>query len=451
MKAVFRLIQAYFTGTSGLRWISIAGLVGAIAACVVATYLPQTTGAVLFGFLAPMALILGSSMMPLIVGRFLRSHAICVLPHARVKLFLSVLITVALVSFPPPLLNMLGQRALVSPSVLARFSTPKLWIMAAEQVLSLYPVVFLSTSWLYVAIWCVTSKRTLWGLMQAAIVFIAIFYVPSRAIIAIDSSAPSDWNFYFTWALECAITWLAFAAAVFLPPSLRRSDGLRRVVHSVSQRWPLSGNTSGREVDLLLGTARPWMLSLGLALPLGLQLAVGFQWPRTWLLYLVLIAAVSGAIACRAAERSRAIWLRMRWSRDELFQHIERSFWKHNGFAVVMLAVALVGVVRYYDLPVTLLMLGAPLLFIATLLSTYLGLMVTQGLRGSESILGIAVMLSLMGVAVLAARANPEIHIVIAAEIVLLVAGLILRSCAAHRWSHIDWRLCKPDIGAVAR
>ena len=51
--------------------------------------------------------------------RLAKSRTICVLPYGRVKLFLSALITVLIVSVPIPLLGVLEQVVVVPPSVAA--------------------------------------------------------------------------------------------------------------------------------------------------------------------------------------------------------------------------------------------------------------------------------------------------------------------------------------------
>ncbi len=114
----------------------------------------------------------------------------------------------------------------------------------------------------------------------------------------------------------------------------------------------------------------------------------------------------------------------------------------------------MVGIGSYAALPVSLLAMGVPLLILSTILSTYLGLMVTRGLRFAEGALAVVVMLTLMAVAVLAARANgdpQEILMVAEGEVVLAFAAAIIRSVARARWEHIDWLLCRPERAPRAR
>ncbi len=91
---------------------------------------------------------------------------------------------------------------------------------------------------------------------------------------------------------------------------------------------------------------------------------------------------------------------------------------------------------------------------LSTILSTYLGLMVTRGLRFAEGALAVVVMLALMAVAIVAARADGDtrdILIVVGIEALMAVGVIGLRSAAKARWEKIDWMLCRPDRALRAR
>jgi hypothetical protein len=111
----------------------------------------------------------------------------------------------------------------------------------------------------------------------------------------------------------------------------------------------------------------------------------------------------------------------------------------------------MVAIGSYANLPVMLLATGLPLLILGTVLSTYLGLMLTQRLRWSESALAVAVMLALMAVAVLAARNAAGLLIVILLESALALTALALRYVARSRWARIDWMRCRPDRALSGR
>jgi hypothetical protein len=108
----------------------------------------------------------------------------------------------------------------------------------------------------------------------------------------------------------------------------------------------------------------------------------------------------------------------------------------------------------YAALPVSLLVAGLPLLVISTVLSTYLGLMVTRGLRFPEGALAVLVMLALMVVAIIAARSGGgghDIVIVVVMEAALAAGAVALRAAAKSRWTSIDWMLCRPERALRAR
>ncbi|HEY6457646.1 MAG TPA: hypothetical protein VIY90_20405 [Steroidobacteraceae bacterium] len=124
------------------------------------------------------------------------------------------------------------------------------------------------------------------------------------------------------------------------------------------------------------------------------------------------------------------------------------------GFVLGSLSALMIGIGSYAALPVSLLAAALPLLLISTVLSTYLGLMVTRSLRLTQATLAVVVMLALMAVAIVAARSggsSKEIRIVIVLEALLALCGLVLRAAAKSRWSRIDWMLCRPDRALRAR
>jgi hypothetical protein len=96
-------------------------------------------------------------------------------------------------------------------------------------------------------------------------------------------------------------------------------------------------------------------------------------------------------------------------------------------------------------------MAGLPLLVLGTLLSTYLGLMITRGLRWLEIVSGVGVMLSLMALAVLVGRERVDLAAVIAFEIALVVLAIVARFVARRRWTQIDWMMCRPVRAMTAR
>jgi hypothetical protein len=200
---------------------------------------------------------------------------------------------------------------------------------------------------------------------------------------------------------------------------------------------------AGRATDLVLGTARPWLMAAAQVLPVLLAARISNYFPGGWLYCLVLFSVSSAATAGQAAVRSRALWLRTGWSRAELYRHVEWSFWHHNFIVLAVLLAVMVGVGIYFELSPRLLALGVPLLVLGTTLGTYLGLMVTRGMRWPETALGVAVMLALMAGAVLTDRA--QLTQLVALLTGLAVLALVLRAVARRRWDHIDWTASRPE------
>jgi hypothetical protein len=77
------------------------------------------------------------------------------------------------------------------------------------------------------------------------------------------------------------------------------------------------------------------------------------------------------------------------------------------------------------------------------ILSTYLGLMLTRGLRWTEATLGVVIMLAVMGTAVLAASDRDYTVEVLALEAGFAILAVSLRQMARARWHNIDWTLVR--------
>jgi hypothetical protein len=442
MSAIATLVVSYFTRTPGLRWFSLAGLAGIVSCCAVLPFMNTAALTDTLALFTACTLALGAGLMPYMVGRLASSHSIYALPHGRLKLFLSALVTLLIVALPVPLLFTLQQMVTAPPHAAAVFTLWQKARIAGVLFGSTYPTVFLAASWIYLAIYFVTSERSLAGLAKALLVIIALIYVPSQRIVALDPM--------FTWTLlDAVLTWSVFAAWLFLGPRLQNARARRG---SLLRGFPRPARyVPGRELELMLGTTRPWVLAIAMLFPVVIQTLVGFQLPQTWLFYLTLFSVVVGGLAGRAAERSRAVWLRARWSREELFTQVENRFWKHNSVALAALLVLLVIVARVYGLPARVIPLGLPLLVIAMVVSMYLGLMMTRGLRWMESTLAIVLMLALMGVAVMAAREVQDTRAVAVLEGLFAMLAIVLRFIARARWHRIDWMLCRPDRGELVR
>jgi hypothetical protein len=453
MKAVMRLVMTYALGTRLLRAFSIGGIALIALAFLLLRYLPQTDWVLAIAFWGAAALFLGSALMPVMFGRMAQGRLFRVLPQGRVKLLASVFITIAIVALPLPLLEFVAFRQatdLYSQSAHGLTATQlamhaaalgRMRHGAAESFWLTLTASFLTTVGLYLTLWFITSHRSIAGYVKGLLVILFMMYVPSRQLG--DFSATLQGSL-----IQIGAVCFLFGAGFLLWPRWQAlTVGWRGSPRAFFDR-SLGRSVSGREADLVLGIANPWLLIGAQVVPIVFATTIGFYSPAVWLFYLTIFSTVAGAIACHAAERSRVLWLRGDWSRVELFLLVERSFWRHNSFVLGSLIVLMVGIGCYAALPVSLLAAGLPLLLISTVLSTYLGLMVTRSLRFAEGALAVVVMLALMAVAIMAARSaggSKDIAIVVVLEAVLAVAALALRAAAKARWASIDWMLCRPE------
>jgi hypothetical protein len=270
-----------------------------------------------------------------------------------------------------------------------------------------------------------------------------LMFVPPREI--------GDFGKLIVWQLQqIVVMWTVFGAGFMLWPRLKAviaRGASRRSLASVRE----SREVIGREFELLMGTANPWVLIAALVLPSIIATQFIYDLPAVWLYFLTLFSVVAGAVAGQAAERSRALWLRGDWSREALFSQVEQTYWRHNGIVLVSLLLFMIAIGLYAKFPASFLAAGLPLLVLGTLLSTYNGLMITRGLRWFEATLGCTVMGGLMLVAMLAARRKVDVSTVVALEVLLAALVLVLRAEARRRWLQIDWTLCRPDRGLTAR
>jgi hypothetical protein len=88
---------------------------------------------------------------------------------------------------------------------------------------------------------------------------------------------------------------------------------------------------------------------------------------------------------------------------------------------------------------------GMGLLALGVALSTYLGLIVTARVGWRDAILAVAAMLALMATAVYVTAPATATATIVALEAGLAALALFVREVARHRWSRLDWMLCRPE------
>jgi MFS family permease len=443
MKAVARLVWTYFMGTPVLLAFTFAGLILIAVDCYILLTQPHSGDLLWIAVLGVIAFFIGSSLMPVTFGRLSRSHSIGVLPGGRVKLLASAFITIVIVAIP---FGITGPAASVSDMI----SLPELMRNPAAQayVLQLAAIMFtsavLTASWMYLAMWFLTSERNMAGLFKALLVIMVVIFAPAKDI--------QDLTVTITWNLQqIAALWIVFGAGFLLWPRYKAARARRSRERFTGLASVLTGRTAGREFDAMLGTSNPWLLVVSLALPLAIAARFVRETPTVWLYFLTIFSVVTGAYSGQAGERSRALWLRGGWSREALFSAVERSVWRHNGHVLGALMLVTIGIGTYAGFSMSLLLSGLPLTVLGTLLSTYLGLTITRGLRWLEITSGVAVMVLLMALSVLVAREHVDLVTVVALEAGLVVFAVVLRFVARRRWTRIDWMMCRPERVLVMR
>jgi hypothetical protein len=443
MKAVACLVWTYFTGSSATRWLTAGGLVLMLASIYVLLYLPQTEHMLALAWPGLIAFYFGSSLMPLTVGRLSQGRAASILPGARVKLLISVLATVLLAALPVGLLTPLAYVAGMSADVSLLIQNPGLFEYTAGLALITYTSACIAAAWLYVFMWFISSERGLTGYAKACAVLLLL------VLVSISQDVPEGER------LQSSLRHLAVLAVVFSTcflawPNLKRWFAARMRL-SAADPGASAREIAGREIDLLLGNSRPWLLAAVLLLPLAIASFAGVGTPAMWLFYLAIASIVAGGNAERAPGRSRALWLRGGWSRGELFDAVERSAWRHNGLVLLALVLFALGISAHAGMTPSQMAAGIPLILIGTALSTYLGLMLTRGVRALESSLAVAVVMALAAIAAMATDDEVSHGMVAAALVALAAFAVVLRGFARRRWTRIDWSLCRGDAPGHVR
>jgi hypothetical protein len=443
MKAVARLVWSYFMGSLVTRICTFAGIALIVAAAYILVTQPQSDATLWFAIIGMIAFFTGSALMPVMFGRFAASHSIGILPGGRLKLLLSAFVTVIIVSIPAGLVAPVAFVAGNSGNFAEVAKNPDALRYTLQMANLVFTSAMLFAAWLYLAMWLISRQRDLAGFSKGLLVIAVVIFLPARDIQ--DLTVSLSWNL-----LQIAISWLVFGAGFLLWPRYKALRARRSRDRSAGFSLVAARGTAGREVDLMLGTSNPWLLIAALMVPLALATKFADGFLQVWLFFLTIFSTVSGAIAGEAAGRSRALWLRGSWKREELFNQVERSFWRHNIVVLGSLILILLGIGSYSGLSATMLAVGVPLLSLGTVLSTYLGLMIRRGLRWPEVLMGIGVMMTLMAVAVIA-REREDLVIVGALLAGLAVLAVALRFIARRRWTRIDWMLCRPDRSLVVR
>ncbi|HEX6638432.1 MAG TPA: hypothetical protein VF033_12315, partial [Steroidobacteraceae bacterium] len=350
------------------------------------------------------------------------------------KLLVSVIVTILLVALPVGLLTPLAYVAGMSAGLGDLLETPRLLEYTLGLALITYTSACLAAAWLHVFIWFVTRERNSAGFAKAMLVLLVLVYAPSRAD---DAGGLLRSNL-----LHLGVFLLVFSAGFLSWPRLKQWY-LERLRPASGVATP-SREFAGREIDMILGNSRPWILIAVLSLPLAVTFRTSEGSSLFWVFYLTIASIVAGGNAERAPGRSRTLWLRSDYSRSTLFGVVERSSWRHNGVVMISLLLFLLAASSYSKMPAAQLIAGILLIVFGTTLTTYLGLCLTRGIRVLDTFVGVFVSAALMVGAVLVANGRGG-WIVAALLATLVVLSLTLRSIARRRWARIDWTECRGE------
>ena len=431
MKAIARLMWVYLAGRPLQRWVTSAALAALVCGIAGLLFFPpgSTAGWAILDrlhWLIPLAalliLFLSGSWMPVIFGRFALSHHVHLLPHGRLKLLMSATLTLVFLA-----------------TLFASVVSAPLWRYPVDHVSVFskgFIVGIIVGGFMYVSVWFASRARSGVGVLGGVMLVIVAVVVPLRFVAAPRTPVRDT-------AVVAAVVY-GFSAALFLLAP-RVKIVISSIVRFVSRPMDETrGYSKGREVDLMIGTARPWRLALGQAFPIALA-TFFISLENVWLFYFALCSALSGAMASVAAERSRCLWLRGPWSRAELFSRVEAGFLRQGACSVSVLLLLLAAIGIYREFPIQLLALGIPLLILGTVASTYLGLMMTRGIDWLDSAWAVGTMLVMMFAAVYADGNNTQREAVIALEAALAILALVFRAVAARRWGTLDWTMCRNE------
>ncbi|HET8695993.1 MAG TPA: hypothetical protein VFO94_00825, partial [Gammaproteobacteria bacterium] len=397
MRAVARLMLVYFTGTLWMRVMSALGLTAVAVGVGALAYLPPLVGQMggrsrfslgeeMLLMMLPLAgivaLVLGGSLMPSMVSRLAAGHYSHVLPHARGKLLASALCTVTLI-------------VVVASAAMKVYMGQEMPFVSFGRLFAGW---MLTLSCTYLALWIASRLRSSLALIAGTLLVLAALVLPARFL---GLMVPLRWAL-----VPSAILWAVVAAGLLFAPRIRRAAvRLRARTQRGTSGMLASIYDGGGEIELMLGTARPWLVALSQIVPIVLAgFLLGWLYGdfaverkmKLWLGYLTMLTMLSAGTATFAPARSRALWLRAHWTREQLFVGVEAAYWKRNSYVLGVLLVAMALVGTYFGLPTRPLVFGLALLVLTSTVSTYLGLVVTRPLGWGVTAIALGSILALL-------------------------------------------------------
>lgn len=440
MSAVLRLGWTYFAATPLTRRLSALGLVCFVVGIASYTVVqPWNLGVgarqealwvqsslLVLPWLGLILLVSASALMPGIVERLSLGRGVWVLPGGRLSLLASAVLTAGLLAL------------LTAAGATAAFIDYPFEIELGRTFYRTLLMAFGDFGMIYTAIWLVGKTSGVWRLAGTLWIVISIT-IPLRYVGGIPPFTPLE-------ALGLA-SWLVFAFLLLAGGRIRHAlQGLRGRARRLGARAvPVFRYASGTELDLMLGTTRPWIVALGQVIPIGVMVLF-VPYSPIWLVFLVTFSAISGAITSQAAARSRRLWLRYDWTREEIRRHVEWAFWRYNAFSVGVLLLLFIGLGLYAQFDTRVMAHSLALIVLGSIVCTYLGLLITRGLGWFESIAGVLTMTALT-LAALAVSRN-DFDTALALEALLGGLAVVYRLMARARWVALDWMQCRFETPA---
>jgi hypothetical protein len=435
MSRVLQLARLQIIAGKWQRWFAFFG---ALAAAVCLSYPPTTQRGrylPLLVFAGVTAIFLGGTLMPVIVSRLTRSRQLCALPGGRLNLFIAAFLIVALVSLPLPLL--------IGATLKATFASHDLSSMldfvASRQFLQIYAIVFWICTAVYFLQALFANLRSFKGVIAVLLALAALGAIPRRLFLPEQDSINP-----FPFVLVGA-AWLLFAVYVFWYPTWRHvAQLLAQRGRATLLRSFVAWDTRGQEFALLLGLQGRWIQALAYVVVLALTYGSIADPGAPKLFFFSMYAVVAGAVVGVVASKSRALWLRCAWSRDELFLNVEWLAWRQMGIAVGVLVFWFVVAGLYSDGAAMRVAVGAVFISLVYCVCLYISLLQTRGTRWADAGVAMALMLPTMAMAAYGSSSDANIGYVTAFEALLVVAAVLLRVWAKHRWTQLDWMVCRP-------
>lgn len=440
MRVVARLVWTFFAATPLMRWFAAVGTAALLTGLVGYLTLPAWslgTGSrpealwlqalvEVLPFIGLLLLLAASSRLPVIVERLAFGRAIWLLPAGRGRLLVATVIPALILAL------------LTAAAATLAFRGFPIEISYSRIFWRTSLMAFVDIGLIYAAIWLSGKTSGVWRLVGVFWMLLSLL-IPLRYVSGIPPFSPLE-------GIGIAV-WIAFAFLLLTGGYLRHSlAGLRARVETLrSGLARMSPYREGSEVDLLLGTSRPWIVAFGQIVPVAAMLLL--IPPRSPLMvvafvFLILMSAIAGAITSTAAERSRRLWLRCDLTRDQLRRRVELAFWRYNAWCVAVLLLAYVAIGAWLRLPAEVVTTGFGLIVASAAASTCLGLIITRGVRWLESAFCIVMVTVLVRATF--AMMLADLRTVIVYELVLVTFAVGFHLLAQARWKRLDWMQCRP-------